>query len=314
MFVVWIRQPIGTVQGLPATDERIVERGTHLIDQEVGLGQCVGWFAASINQLVLLAQVELLEDRLSGASPDLMRDLLTSVINVLLSAEADAVCGAEYGTSSPERVTSRTGYRHRELDTGAGTLDMAIPKLRAGTYFPEWLLERRKRAEAALISVIATCYLLGVSTRRMDKLVQTLGITSLSKSQVSRMAADLDEQVTAFCTRPLTDAGPFTFVAADALTMKVRENGRVVNAVVLVATGVNADGHREMLGLKVATSETPCRVDHLLRRPGRPRPDLRAGRGAAGHLRRARRAGRGDRGEPCPAPPGSGVAPTTPRT
>jgi putative transposase len=107
-----------------------------------------------------------------------------------------------------------------------------------------------------LISVVATCYLLGVSTRRMDKLVQTLGITSLSKSQVSRMAADLDEHVTAFRTRPLTESGPFTFVAADALTMKVRENGRVVNAVVLVATGVKADGHREVLGIKVATSET----------------------------------------------------------
>ena len=91
---------------------------------------------------------------------------------------------------------------------------------------------------------MATCYLLGVSTRRMDKLVNTLGIASLSKSQVSRMAADLDAQVTAFRTRPLGDGGPFTFVAADALTMKVREHGRVVNAVVLVATGVNADGHR----------------------------------------------------------------------
>ena len=130
------------------------------------------------------------------------------------------------------------------------------PSSATGSYFPEWLLERRKRAEAALISVVATCYLLGVSTRRVDKLVQTLGITSLSKSQVSRMAADLDEQVTAFRTRPLGESGPFTFVAADALTMKVRENGRVVNAVVLVATGVNADGHREILGLKVATSET----------------------------------------------------------
>ena len=98
--------------------------------------------------------------------------------------------------------------------------------------------------------MVATCYLLGVSTRRMDKLVQSLGITSLSKSQVSRMATDLDEQVAAFRTRPLGDAGPFTFVAADALTMKVREQGRVVNAVVLVATGVNADGHREVLGVQ----------------------------------------------------------------
>jgi transposase-like protein len=198
----------------------------------------------------------LLGQALSDASPDLMRRLLTIVINALLSFDADNVCNAEYGVASPERVNSRNGYRHRELDTRAGTIDVAIPKLRQGSYFPEWLLERRKRAEAALVSVVATCYLLGVSTRRMDKLVQSLGITSLSKSQVSRMAADLDEQVAAFRTRPLTDAGPFTFVAADALTMKVRENGRVVNAVVLVATGVNADGHREILGVKVATSET----------------------------------------------------------
>ena len=198
----------------------------------------------------------LLEKGLSDASPDLMRHLLTTVINALLSAEADAVCGAEYGLASPDRTNSRNGYRHRDLDTRAGTIDVAIPKLRSGSYFPEWLLERRKRAEAALISVVATCYLLGVSTRRMDKLVRSLGIDGLSKSQVSRMAADLDEQVTAFRTRPLGEAGPFVFVAADALTMKVREHGRVVNAVVLVATGVNADGHREVLGVKVATSET----------------------------------------------------------
>ena len=123
-------------------------------------------------------------------------------------------------------------------------------------YFPEWLLERRKRAETALITVVADCYLAGVSTRRMDKLVKTLGIHSLSKSQVSRMAAELDEHVEQFRHRPLGDAGPFTFVAADALTMKVREGGRVINAVVLVATGVNADGRREVLGLRVATRET----------------------------------------------------------
>jgi transposase-like protein len=204
----------------------------------------------------IIDPARLLGQALSDASPDLMRHLLATVINALLSADADAVCGAEYGVASPDRVNSRNGYRHRELDTRVGTIDVAIPKLRQGSYFPEWLLERRKRAEAALISVVATCYLLGVSTRRMDKLVQSLGITSLSKSQVSRMAADLDEQVAAFRTRPLGDAGPFTFVAADALTMKVREAGRVVNAVVLVATGVNADGHREVLGVKVATSET----------------------------------------------------------
>ncbi|MCR6688581.1 IS256 family transposase [Cellulomonas sp.] len=193
---------------------------------------------------------------LADASPDLMRHLLGTVINSLLSAEADAVCGAEWGQSSADRVNQRNGYRHRDLDTRVGTIDVAVPKLRTGTYFPEWLLERRKRAEAALISVVATCYLLGVSTRRMDKLAASLDITSLSKSQVSRMAADLDEQVAAFRTRSLAEAGPFTFVAADALTMKVREAGRVINAVVLVATGVNADGHREVLGVKVTTAET----------------------------------------------------------
>lgn len=102
-----------------------------------------------------------------------------------MGAEADAVCGAGYGQRSSERVNSRNGYRHREFDTRAGTLDLAIAKLRQGSYFLDWLLERRKRAERAVTTVVATCYLLGVSTRRMDKLVETLGITSLSKSQVS---------------------------------------------------------------------------------------------------------------------------------
>src|SRR4051794_14546086 len=198
----------------------------------------------------------LLGDALAEASPDLMRDLLQSIINALLCADADAVVGAEWGRPTPGRAAQRNGYRHRDLDTRVGTIDVAIPKLLKGTYFPEWLLERRKRAESALITVVADCYLAGVSTRRMDKLVKTLGIDSLSKSQVSRMAADLDQVVEDFRHRPLDAAGPFTFVAADALTMKVREGGRVVNAVVLVATGVNGDGHREVLGMRVATSET----------------------------------------------------------
>ena len=198
----------------------------------------------------------LLGEALAEASPDLMRSLLQTIINALLSADADAVVGAEYGRPSPERVSQRNGYRHRDLDTRVGTIDVAVPKLRTGTYFPEWLLERRKRAETALITVVADCYLAGVSTRRMDKLVKTLGIDSLSKSQVSRMATDLDEHVEQFRHRPLEAAGPFTFVAADALTMKVREGGRVINAVVLIATGVNGDGHREVLGMRVATAET----------------------------------------------------------
>ena len=110
-----------------------------------------------------------LTQALGDASPDLMRHLLATMINALLSAEADAVCGAEWGRPSPERTAQRNGYRHRELDTRVGTIDVGIPKLRTGTYFPEWLLERRKRAETALISVVAACYLLGVSTRRMDR-------------------------------------------------------------------------------------------------------------------------------------------------
>ena len=198
----------------------------------------------------------LLGEALAEASPDLMRSLLQTVINALLSADADAVVGAEYGRATPGRLAQRNGYRHRDLDTRVGTIDVAVPKLRKGAYFPEWLLERRKRAESALITVVADCYLAGVSTRRMDKLVKQLGIDSLSKSQVSRMAADLDEHVEQFRHRPLDAAGPFTFVAADALTMKVREGGRVINAVVLIATGVNGDGHREVLGMRVATSET----------------------------------------------------------
>src|SRR4051794_13365770 len=197
----------------------------------------------------------MLEEQLAQASPDLLRELLQTFINTLLSAEADSVCGAAYGTSSPERVNRRNGYRHRGFDTRAGTVDVAVPKLREGSYFPEWLLERRKRAERALTSVVATCYLLGVSTRRMDKLVQSLGIITLSKSQVSVMAKDLDDHVAEFRARPLAEAGPFTFVASDALVLKVREGGRVVPVHALVATGVNADGHREILGVQVTTSE-----------------------------------------------------------
>ena len=197
----------------------------------------------------------LLEEQLAQASPDLLRELLTTFVNTLMSAESDAVCGAAYGTTSPDRVNQRNGYRARSFDTRAGTLELSVPKLRQGTYFPEWLLERRKRAERALTSVVATCYLLGVSTRRMDKLVQSLGVTTLSKSQVSEMAKELDAHVEEFRTRRLDDAGPFTFVAADALVVKVREGGRVVGVHALVATGVNGDGHREILGLQVTTSE-----------------------------------------------------------
>ena len=193
-------------------------------------------------------------EQLSQASPDLLRQMVQIFAEALMSADADAVCGAGYGQRSPDRRNTRNGYRWRGWDTRAGSIELAVPKLRQGSYFPDWLLERRRRAESALVSVVATSYLLGVSTRRMEKLVQTLGITGLSKSQVSEMAKDLDSQVEAFRTRPL-DAGPYTFVAADALVLKVREAGRTVNVHALLATGVNADGYREILGLHVTSAE-----------------------------------------------------------
>ncbi|MGY4868734.1 IS256 family transposase [Mycolicibacterium elephantis] len=195
-----------------------------------------------------------LAERLTSAHPDVLRELLAMFIHTLMGAEADALCGAGYGERSTERTNQRNGYRQRQFDTRAGSLDLAIPKLRHGSYFPDWLLERRKRAERALTTVVATCYLLGVSTRRMDKLVETLGITSLSKSQVSVMAKELDAVVEAFRTRPL-DAGPYTFLAADALVLKVREGGRVVNVHALIAVGVNHEGYREILGIDVTTAE-----------------------------------------------------------
>ena len=213
------------------------------------------------------------------------------MMNALLSAGADAVVGAEWGQPSPERTAQRKGYRNRELDTRVGTVDVAIPNLRSGTYFPEWLLERRKRAEAALITVAADYLLAGVSTRRMDKLVKALGFNALSKSQVSRMAADLDEHVDRFRHRPLGEAGSFTFVAADAPTMKVREGGRVINAVVLVATGGTDTVKCSARGWPPAR---PGRRGTASSRPRRPRPD----RAGPGHLRRARRPARGDRREP----------------
>ena len=195
-----------------------------------------------------------LREQVELASPDLLRAMVKTFAEALMSADADAACGAAYGQRSDERVNSRNGYRQRDWDTRAGTIELAIPKLRSGSYFPDWLLTYRRRAEQALVSVVATSYLLGVSTRRVEKLVEQLGVASLSKSQVSEMAAHLDGQVEAFRNRPL-DSGHYTFVWCDALTIKVREGGRTVNVHALVAVGVNADGGREVLGLDVASGE-----------------------------------------------------------
>lgn len=198
--------------------------------------------------------LEWLRKHLDEGGDDLVREMVKAFAERLMGADADAICGAGYGEVSAERVNSRNGYRDRRWDTRAGTIELAIPKLRSGSYYPDWLLEPRRRAEKALVAVVADAYLRGVSTRRVDKLVQTMGIEGISKSQVSRMAGELDEMVTEFRNRPL-DNGPYTYVWTDALTQRVREGGRIVNVAVVIAVGVNADGHREVLGVDLITAE-----------------------------------------------------------
>jgi putative transposase len=136
-----------------------------------------------------------LRKQLEEADADLLREMVRCFAEALMGAEADALCGAGYGERSAERTNRRNGYRERRFDTRVGTIDLAVPKLRAGSYFPDWLLAPRRRAERALVAVVAECYLAGVSTRRVEGLVETLGIASLSKSQVSQLAASLDAAV-----------------------------------------------------------------------------------------------------------------------
>ena len=188
------------------------------------------------------------------ADGDLLREMVRVFAETLMSAEVSALCNAGYGERTAERTKARNGYRSRPWDTPVGTMELAIPKLRNGSYYPDWLLEPRRRAERALVALIAECHLAGVSTRRVAGFVQTLGIAGMSKSQVSELARSLDETVLAFRNRPLT-SGPYPYVWLDALTQKCREGGRVVNVATVVATAVNADGHREILGVDVITSE-----------------------------------------------------------
>ena len=195
-----------------------------------------------------------LRKQLEEASPDLLRAMVRDFAEALMGAEADALCGAGYGERSPARVNRRNGYRERPWDTRVGSIELAVPKLREGSYFPEWLLQPRRRAEQALVSVVADAYLAGVSTRRVEKLVQQLGIDRMSKSQVSRLAQSLDEIVEDFRTRPL-DGAPYPYLTLDALVVKCREGGRTVNVCVVHAVGVNRDGFRESLGLDLVTSE-----------------------------------------------------------
>jgi transposase-like protein len=195
-----------------------------------------------------------LRKQLEETSPDLLRAMVKEFADALMSADADAVCGAGYGERSPERINRRNGYRERDWDTRVGSIELAVPRLREGSYFPDWLLQPRRRAEQAFVSVIADAYLAGVSTRRVEKLVQQLGVERMSKSQVSRLAKSLDQIVEDFRTRPL-DGAPYAYVTLDALVVKCREGGRTVNACVVHAVGVNRDGFRESLGLDVVTAE-----------------------------------------------------------
>jgi transposase-like protein len=194
-----------------------------------------------------------LRKSLEQASPDLLRELLRMFLEKLMSNEADSLCGAEYGERAEERVNSRNGYRIRPLETRVGEMALRIPRLRKGSYFPEWLLEPRRRSERALLSVVAEAYVLGVSTRRVERLMETLGLSGISKSRVSEIAGELDEAVEAFRQRPLESAYPYLWL--DALEVKSREGGRTVNVTVVVATGVNETGYREVLGVDVFTSE-----------------------------------------------------------
>ena len=198
--------------------------------------------------------LEAFRKQLEGADVDLLREMVKVFAEQLMGAEVDAVCGADYGERSEERVNRRNGYRERPWDTRAGTIALAVPKLRESTYFPEWLLEPRRRAERAFVQVVAECYVRGVSTRRVEGLVKQMGIERISKSRVSQMAKELDGTVEAFRSRPL-DGGPYTYVWLDALTQKVREAGRIVNVACVIATGVNAAGTREILGTDLFTAE-----------------------------------------------------------
>lgn len=199
-------------------------------------------------------KMTLLERARKGQEPgeDFLREAVRWTIHELMEAEVSAQIGANRYERTDERTTQRNGYRERSWDTRLGTLELEIPKLRAGTYFPSWL-EPRKRSEQALVAVVAEAYVNGVSTRKVEALVQALGIASLSKSEVSRLCASLDAQVSAFRHRRLDAVYPYLWL--DARYEKVREDHRVVSMATVVAYGVRADGVREVLGIDIGLSE-----------------------------------------------------------
>ena len=201
-----------------------------------------------------MTPLEWLRKRLEDNGSDLVREMLAMFAQVLMSADVDARCGASLGERSPARTNQRNGYRERAWDTRAGTIALQIPKVRQGTYFPGWLLEPRRRSEHALVQVVAEAYVAGVSTRKVEALVQAMGLEGISKSQVSEMAKTLDTTSEDFRNRPL-DGGGYPYLWLDALVVKCREGGRTPNVAIVVATGVNASGQREILGIDVMTVE-----------------------------------------------------------
>src|SRR6478735_4404919 len=196
-----------------------------------------------------MALIELIE---KGADSDLVRELLAFAADRMMDLEVEARTGARAGARSADRLTHRNGYRERGWETRAGRIELAIPKLRKGSYFPSFL-EPRRTAEKALTAVIQEAYVHGISTRAVDDLVKAMGASGVSKSQVSRLCMEIYERVNAFLSRPIEGAWPYLWI--DATYLKVREAGRIVSVAVIIAVGVNTDGRREVLGVATGASE-----------------------------------------------------------